>query len=165
MKNETTAQRDCAKEYICNWKNVLNMIGINRKNKTPKNRKFSVYKDGKRIGEVIRYQDWLCIDLGTHREYHTTVRSLVMRDLYWLIGDDCDADEWNGRIERLDDGTFNFDVPIRTRTGSVFDNIVQRELARNSINNSPNKKSTILLNRGLCDDEWYINTNGKLCIL
>ena len=141
------------------------MIGINRKNKLPKSRKFSVYKDGKRIGEVIRYQDWFCIDLGEHRGYHTTVRSLVMRDLYWLIGDDCDADEWNRRIERLDDGTFEFDVPIGTRPNSVFDNIVRREIARLSIHNWPYKKSTIALERGLCDDEWYINTNGKLCIL
>jgi hypothetical protein len=141
------------------------MIGINRKNKLPKSRKFSVYKDGKRIGEVIRYQDWICIDLGTHRGYHMPVRSLVMRDLYWLIGDDCDADEWNRKIERLDNGTFEFDVPTGNRLNSVFDNIIQRELARNSINNSPNKKSTILFNRGLCDDEWHINTNGKLCIL
>ena len=160
------------------------MIGINRKNKLPKSRKFSVYKDGKRIGEVIRYQDWICIDLGEHRGYHTTVRSLVMRDLYWLIGNDCDADEWNRKIERLDNGTFEFDVPkwnrriervvngtfefdvpIGTRPNSVFANIIQREIARNSINNSPNKKSTILLERGLCDDEWYINSNGKLCIL
>jgi hypothetical protein len=129
------------------------MIGINRKNKLPKSRKFSVYKDGKRIGEVIRYQDWICIDLGTLRGYHTTVRSLVMRDLYWLIGDDCDADEWNRRIERLDNGTFEFDVPIGTRPNSVFANIIQREIARNSINNGPNKKSTIALERGLCDDE------------
>lgn len=151
------------------------MIGINRKNKLPKSRKFSVYKDGKRIGEVIRYQDWFCIDLGEHRSYNTTVRSLVMRDLYWLIGDDCDADEWNRRIERFDNGTFEFDVPIARRLNvpiqigrrfnSMFDTIIQRELARNTINNSPNKKSTILLERGLCDDEWYINTNGKLCIL
>ena len=141
------------------------MIGINRKNKLPKSRKFSVYIDGKRIGEVIRYQDWFCIDLGEHRGYHTTVRSLVMRDLYWLIGDDCDADEWNRRIERLDNGTFEFDVPIGTRPNSAFDTIIQRELARNSINNSPNKKSTIIFNHGLCDDEWNINTNGKLCIL
>lgn len=129
------------------------MIGINRKNKLPKSRKFSVYKDGKRIGEVIRYQDWLCIDLGTHRGYHMPVRSLVMRDLYWLIGDDCDADEWNRKIERLDNGTFEFDVPTGNSLNSVFDNIIQRELARNSINNSPNKKSTIALERGLCDDE------------
>jgi hypothetical protein len=141
------------------------MIGINRKNKLPKSRKFSVYKDGKRIGEVIRYQDWICIDLGTHRGYHMPVRSLVMRDLYWLIGDDCDADEWNRKIERLDNGTFEFDVPTGNRLNSVFDNIIQRELARNSINNSPNKKSTILFNRGLCDDEWHINTNAKSRIL
>lgn len=120
------------------------MIGIKRKNKVPKNRKFSIYKDNKRIGEVIRYQDWICIDLGTLRGYHTTVRSLVMRDLYWLIGDECDADEWNRRIERLDNGTFDYDVPIRTRTDSVFDTIIQREIARKSIYNGP-KKWTIIL--------------------
>ncbi len=151
------------------------MIGINRKNKLPKSRKFSVYKDGKRIGEVIRYQDWFCIDLGKHRDYIPTVRNLVMRDLYWLIGDDCDADEWNRKIERLDNGIFEFDVPIGRRLNvpiqiggrlnSMFDTIIQREIARKTINNNPNKKSTILLNRGICDDEWYINTNGKLCIL
>lgn len=125
------------------------MIGIKRKNKVPKNRKFSIYKDNKRIGEVIRYQDWICIDLGTLRGYHTTVRSLVMRDLYWLIGDECDADEWNRRIECLDNGTFDYDVPIKRLTESVFDTIIQRELARNSIYNSP-KKWTIILEQELC---------------
>lgn len=125
------------------------MIGIKRKNKVPKNRKFSVYKDNKRIGEVVRYQDWICIDLGTLRGYHTTVRSLVMRDLYWLIGDECDADEWNRRIERLDNGKFDYDVPIKRLTESVFDTIIQRELARNSIYNSP-KKWTIILEQELC---------------
>lgn len=130
------------------------MIGIKRKNKVPKNRKFSIYKDNKRIGEVIRYQDWICIDLGTLRGYHTTVRSLVMRDLYWLIGDECDADEWNRRIERLDNGTFDYDVPIRTRTDSVFDTIIQREIARNSIYNG-SKKWTIILERELCKTIYY----------
>lgn len=130
------------------------MIGIKRKNKVPKNRKFSIYKDNKRIGEVIRYQDWICIDLGTHRDYHTTVRSLVMRDLYWLIGDECDADEWNRRIERLDNGKIDYDVPIKKRPNSLFYNITQREIARNSIYNTP-KKWTIFLERELCETIYY----------
>lgn len=130
------------------------MIGIKRKNKVPKNRKFSVYKDNKRIGEVIRYQDWICIDLGTHRDYHTAVRSLVMRDLYWLIGDECDADEWNRRIECLDNGKIDYDVPIKKRPNSLFNNITQREIARNSIYNGP-KKWTIILERELCKTIYY----------
>ena len=144
MKNETTAQCDCAKEYDCNRKNILYMILITRKNKLPKSRKFSVYKDSKKIGEVIRYQDWICIDLGKHREYIPTVRNLVMRDLYWLIGDDCDVTEWSKKIDRLDEGQIEFDVPIRTRPNSQFANILQREIARLSINNTFTKSLMFL---------------------
>jgi hypothetical protein len=120
------------------------MIRINRKNKLHKNRKFSVYKDSKKIGEVIRHQDWICIDLGKHRDYIPTVRNLVMRDLYWLIGDDCDVTEWSKRIDRLDNGTFDFDVPIGTRPNSVFDNIIQREIARVSRTNTFTSSITFL---------------------
>lgn len=120
------------------------MIRMNRKNKLHKNRKFSVYKDSKKIGEVIRHQDWICIDLGKHRDYIPTVRNLVMRDLYWLIGDDCDVTEWSKRIDRLDNGTFDFDVPIGTRPNSVFDNIIQREIARVSRTNTFTSSITFL---------------------
>ena len=123
------------------------MIGINRKNKLPKSRKFSIYKDGKRIGEVIRYQDWICIDLGKHRDYIPTVRNLVMRDLYWLIGDDCDVTEWSKRIDRLDNGQIEFDVPILQigrRFNSMFDSILQREIARASITNTFTSSITFL---------------------
>jgi hypothetical protein len=120
------------------------MIRINRNNKLPKSRKFSVYKDSKKIGEVIRHQDWICIDLGKHRDYIPTVRNLVMRDLYWLIGDDCDVTEWSKRIDRLDNGTFDFDVPIGTRPNSVFDNILQREIARVSRTNTFTSSITFL---------------------
>ncbi len=117
---------------------------MNRKNKLHKNRKFSVYKNSKKIGEVIRYQDWFCIDLGQHRDYIPTVRNLVMRDLYWLIGDDCDVTEWSKRIDRLDNGEIEFDVPIRTRPNSQFDSILQREIARASITNTFTSSITFL---------------------
>lgn len=112
-----------------------------------KNRKFSVYKDSKKIGEVIRHQDWICIDLGKHRDYIPTVRNLVMRDLYWLIGDDCDVTEWSKRIDRLDNGQIEFDVPILQigrRFNSMFDSILQREIARASITNTFTSSITFL---------------------
>ena len=123
------------------------MIRMNRKNKLHKNRKFSVYKDSKKIGEVIRHQDWIYIDLGKHRDYIPTVRNLVMRDLYWLIGDDCDVTEWSKRIDRLDNGQIEFDVPILQigrRFNSMFDNILQREIARASITNTFTSSITFL---------------------
>lgn len=123
------------------------MIRMNRKNKLHKNRKFSVYKDSKKIGEVIRHQDWICIDLGKHRDYIPTVRNLVMRDLYWLIGDDCDVTEWSKRIDRLDNGQIEFDVPILQigkRFNSMFDSILQREIARASITNTFTSSITFL---------------------
>lgn len=111
------------------------MIRIERRNKRPVNRKYVVFENGKRIGEVVKVMGWYGIALNRPADaiVNYMIRQLVMDDLYWLLGNDCDADEWNESIEYWNKGQNIYDVSI-DKLSSMFFNDDERELARNSIN-------------------------------
>ena len=56
----------------------------------------------------------------------------VLKNLYWLIGKDCDEFEWNQHIEKLDRGS---GVDGKTEKYSQFFNIDEKIAALVSFNN------------------------------
>ena len=53
-----------------------------------------------------------------------------MENLYWLLGNDCDFDEWNDSIEKWDKGRM-YNVPVTELPSSLFFD-GEKEIALNS---------------------------------
>jgi hypothetical protein len=112
----------------------MTMLTIIKRNKTYKNRKLVIYDGKKKIAEVVPCWGW-CGYSFTKRTYetHKQCRTLVMENLYWLLGHDCDFEEWNNSIEAWDAGKHIYGVPIdeNTQPKSMFFE-GEKEVALNS---------------------------------
>ena len=106
-----------------------------RRNKTYKNRKL-VFKDSKNktIHIVEPWLGWICHSKRIEGEFHRIIRKHVLENLYWLLGCDCDKEEWEKFIWRKHQGVL-YGVPINDKPKSVFFNEEEYETALNSFNN------------------------------
>lgn len=91
-----------------------------RKNKTYKNRILKIYDGKKLVNEATPWMGWYCWsksfdDMVTY----AVCRRKVLENLYWLLGRDCDKDEWLKTIEQWDQGKHIYGVPI-DKLQSVF---------------------------------------------
>lgn len=110
-------------------------IIVKRKNKTFKNRKLSFYKNNKFFMEVEKYAGWYCLSKKINNDDAFICRHLIMENLYWLLGNDCDFKTW---VEIVDD--FNttpkiYGVPIDRIPKSMFHNEDEYNTAINSYYN------------------------------
>ena len=101
------------------------MLKVVRKNKSYNKRKLVIYDNNdKKIVEVTPWGGWFCwsnsFPYSTDKDTWRKCRYLVLQNLYWLIGEDCDEFEWNQHIEKLDKGT---GVDGKTTKESVFFNV------------------------------------------
>lgn len=81
------------------------MFDIKRKNKNPKKRKLSFYINRKLFTEIYPFNGWFAFSTVVYDENNLIeIRKEVIDNLYWLLGEDCTIDEWQGRIERYDKG-------------------------------------------------------------
>lgn len=53
---------------------------------------------------VSPYGGWYFINNMCTDEVRKFLRKIIFEDFYWLIGKDCDYDEWENHIEHLDKG-------------------------------------------------------------
>ena len=105
-------------------------ILIKRKNKSYDKRKLQVYDRKKLLGEVEIFHGWLSIQ----RENHDILRKAAMENLWWLLGKDCDEEEWKESIEYWDKGKRVYCVSVDKLPDSMFFD-GEKEIALNSINN------------------------------
>lgn len=76
-----------------------------RRNKSYDKRKLAFYENKKKVAEAYPWGGWYAWN-NTFVDELTRVncRHYVLKNLYWLIGRDCDKNEWNHHIENLGRG-------------------------------------------------------------
>ncbi len=76
-----------------------------RRNKSYDKRKLAFYENKKKVAEAYPWGGWYAWN-NTFIDELTRVncRHYVLKNLYWLIGKDCDKNEWNYHIENLSRG-------------------------------------------------------------
>lgn len=104
-----------------------------RKNKTYKNRKLVIYDGKKRITYVEPFWGWYLFSENL-RELHKPCRALVMENLYWLLGRDCEWKDWVDSIEGWDNSKHVYGVPVDKLPESMFFE-GEKEIALNSFYN------------------------------
>lgn len=108
------------------------MYKVVRKNKSYDKRKLVIYDDNdNKIVEVEPWGGWFCWSKRFDKNY-ALVRMEVLKNLYWLVGRDCDEFEWDRRIEHWDEG---MGVDGTTDKISQFHNIDEKIQARLSFDN------------------------------
>ena len=108
------------------------MWKIVRKNKSYDKRRLVIYDNNdKKIVEVTPWGGWFCWSKRFDKNY-ALVRMEVLKNLYWLVGRDCDEFKWDIRIEHWDEG---MGVDGKTDKVSQFNNIDEKIQARLSFNN------------------------------
>lgn len=107
-----------------------NNIIVKRKNKSYDKRKLQVYEGKKLLGEVETFNGWLSIQL----ENHDLLRKVAIENLWWLLGKDCNEEEWKEPVEYWDEGKRVYGVSVDKLPDSMFFN-GEKEIALNSINN------------------------------
>lgn len=108
------------------------MYKVVRKNKSYDKRKLVIYNDNdNKIVEVEPCYGWFCWSNRFDKNF-ALVRMEVLKNLYWLVGRDCDEFEWDRCIEHWDSGK---GIDGKTDKISQFNNIDEKIQARLSFNN------------------------------
>lgn len=107
-----------------------------KRNKNYKARKLVIYNDdGKKITEVTPFFCWYSMSNKLDEITHKLCRELVMKNLYWLLGQDCEFDEWIHYINKWDHGRGVNGIPADV-TSSIFYSDTERNVALNSFYNN-----------------------------
>ena len=102
-------------------------------NKNPKNRKINFYIGRKLIASAIPYHGWYACSMPTDENIQKEIRNTVMNNLYWLLGCDCNLDEWEKTIEDWNMGRHIFGTISNVK--SLFFSDEEKESALNSFYN------------------------------
>lgn len=105
-------------------------ITIKRQNKSYDNRKLVITIDKKKY-YAKPWWGWFSIDTG-NLEIRPIIREIVMNNLYWLVGRDCDIETWAKYISDCDSGKKLYNTPLNTTPASMFFNTEEKERAYNS---------------------------------
>ena len=113
------------------------MWKVVRKNKSYDKRKLVIYDNNdKKIVEVEPWGGWFCWSNNsiykTDPDSWKICRLEVLKNLYWLIGEDCDEFTWSMQIDKWDSG---LGVDGKTEKYSQFFNIDEKIAALESFNN------------------------------
>lgn len=124
--------------YKCRYNEAMEYTVV-RKNKTYKNRKLVIYSGKKKICNVTPWMGWCCYDyyikgMSKDPEKHLEVRKVVMENLYWLLGQDCDKEAWIESVEAWNTGKHVYGVPV-DQLQSMFNSEDERLTAIESFYN------------------------------
>lgn len=105
-----------------------------RRNKSYDKRKLVFYENKKKVAEAYPWGGWYAWN-NTFADELTRVncRHYVLKNLYWLIGRECDKDEWEYHIKNLDSGK---GVDGKTDKLSMFFNEDEKLTALESFENN-----------------------------
>lgn len=105
-------------------------MDIKRKNKSYDKRKLVITINKKKY-YVEPCFGWYSVST-TNLEIRSIIRDVVMDNLYWLLGKDCDIEDWEHRINRWDNGK-GMDKPLSgDKPVSIFFNTEEKDRAFNS---------------------------------
>lgn len=111
-----------------------------RRYKTFEKRTLVIYDDKKPIAYIRPYSGWFSIELTKHSQWslrdidtNKMLRSYVMKNLYWLLGRNCDLEEWNNKIYCWDIGRHVYGVPIDKLSSMFFEG--EKDIALKSFGN------------------------------
>lgn len=110
------------------------MLTVVKRNKNYKARKLVIYDDNKRITYVEPFWGWYSFSENLH-ELHKPCRALVMENLYWLLGRDCEWEDWVKSIEAWDKGKHVYGITVDKLPESMFFE-GEKEIALNSFYNN-----------------------------
>ena len=102
-------------------------------NKNPKNRKINFYVGRKLIASAIPYHGWYACPMPADENIQKEIRKIVMENLYWLLGGDCDFYEWEKIIEDWNIGRHIFGTISNVK--SLFFSNEEKESVLNSFYN------------------------------
>ena len=114
------------------------MWKVVKRNKKYDKRKLSIYYDGKKVTDVFPCGGWYFCNTRLDDELTRMVcRQHILKNLYWLIGKDCDDFEWLKHIEKLDNGHVDGGGACgQTIPMSLFFNIEEKLCALESFKNN-----------------------------
>lgn len=105
-------------------------MDIKRKNKSYDKRQLVITINKKKY-YVEPCFGWYSISTSD-LEIRGIIREIVMDNLYWLLGRDCEIEDWEHRINRWDNGK-GMDKPLSDDTPvSIFFNTEEKDRAFNS---------------------------------
>lgn len=104
-----------------------------KQNKDYKKRKLVFYDDKREVCEIEPWQGWICFSKLTDEAEHKICRRMAMKNLYWLLGCDCEWEDWVKSIWRLEHGHGVNGVNIDSE--SMFYSNFERDVAVNSFYN------------------------------
>lgn len=109
------------------------MIEIKKKNKSYNKRKLIIT-----INKIKYYVEpwcgWYSISTSDI-EVRNIIRNIVINNLYWLLGKDCNIETWAEYIDDWDHGKHIYNTPINTIPSSMFFNKEEKENAFKSFFN------------------------------
>ena len=112
---------------------MFNTFKVVRKNKSYDKRRLKIYYHDKLINTVEPCFGWFCWEKKFENlMMHVACRRKVLENLYWLVGRDCDIDEWLNHIDRCDRGT---GIDGKPNKESAFFNTEDKQIALESFNN------------------------------
>ena len=109
------------------------MITVVKRNKTYKKRKLVFYDDKRKVCEIEPCWGWICFSKRLDEVEHKICRGLAMKNLYWLLGCDCEWEDWMKSIWRWEHGRGLNNVPADS--SSVFYSNTERDIALHSFYN------------------------------
>lgn len=109
------------------------MLTVVKRNKNYKARKLVIYVDKKRIAYVEPFWGWYSFSENLY-ELHKPCRALVMENFYWLLGRDCEWEDWVKSIEAWDKGKHVYGITVDKLPESMFFE-GEKEIALNSFFN------------------------------
>lgn len=83
------------------------MLTVKKLNKTYSKRVLQIKRDKKVIDRITPFFGWYSHEINIKKYEESIIkeiRKLTMENLYWLLGRDCDFEDWNHSIEHWDKG-------------------------------------------------------------
>ena len=105
---------------------------IVRRYKSYDKRTLVIYDDKKPIAYVRPFSGWFSIEVTKPLliNEHIGLRIYIMENLYWLLGKDCNEEEWCELIDKWDSGKHVYGVPVDKLSSMFFEG--EKEIALNS---------------------------------
>ena len=108
-------------------------LTFKKRNKNPKSRKINFYDGKKLITATIPWHGWYACTMPIDEDTRKKIRTIIMENLYWLLGCDRDFYEWEKTIEGWNTGKHIYGVS--TDISSLFFSNDEKESALNSFYN------------------------------
>ena len=102
-----------------------------KQNKDYMKRKLVFYDDKREVCEIEPWKGWICFSKLTDEAEHKICRRMAMKNLYWLLGCDCEWEDWVKSIWRWEHCRGVNSISAENPTSMFYSNF-ERDVAVNS---------------------------------